>query len=209
MTIYKVRGPPLKRQCFFYTQNFSEAAKLTGKQKPSKTPVSVKPPASVQDSSGPEAGTQTLPQHSDTDVAVDSQTLDMSGSLRLGPSFTHPTGAATLNKDYSIVFTGPPEPDDVPLSGEHDSDHDLSDSLSDSQEIQLSDTLDRQKLTEEKNYRETVRSVCWGWGGIISPLLRATIQNRTRLTTLRMGRTQSIPAGYQLLCLLMTGSARS
>ena len=96
------------------------------KQGVAKPSVPAKPGTSVQGSSGPEPGSQTLSQQSTSQDA-----LDITASASQGTSSHYQTGVDSFHQPYPMTFTGPPEADDIPLSETHDSDEEFSGSVSD------------------------------------------------------------------------------
>ena len=136
----------------------------------SKPPVSAEPVASVPGSSGSEPSSQTFAKPS-TSHGGSFVSADSSFTGQNFPSYS--TGAETFTQSqeqygesFPLSFTGPPKVDDIPLSETHDSEE-YSGSVSESEESTES-PQDKQEITEELNYRETIRSVrsFMGWDHI-------------------------------------------
>ena len=141
-----------------------------------------KSPAPAKDISGPENAQQSLPQCSS------SQTGSLSGFIGKSFSSTQPSGAEFFYQTYTSAFLCPPELDDVPFTEEHFSEASLSEALSESEDGQLADTVDKPEQMEDMNYRETVCSVhsFMGWDHI--PNLESDLSEPDKSNNLWKGK---------------------
>ena len=149
-------------------------------------PVVTKPLVSDKDSSSPKLCTQTESYITSKHGISDSQPVHTTS-----PDFsTQPQSSETLKQDYAGAFSGPPKQDDVTLSEGLDTDHELSGSFSAVDD----NPQDKQELTEEMNFRETVRSVrsFMGWDHI--PVFESDYSEPDKTNNPRKGNNPKHPS---------------
>ena len=87
---------------------------------------------------------------------LDSTTTAQERSGPIRTSSSSATGVGQYDQSFASAFAYPLESDDVPFSEEHYSEAALYGTLSESEDDQLSDTVEKPEQMEEMNYRETV-----------------------------------------------------